>query len=202
MQAVTADSLTGMSDTWTESVTQIGETTSDQLESMRTELSSAGDDFGEVWNASLLRMSASTSDQMQQVEDTISSSISSITGQFASTQLSFNQHVDIPHFSMSGRFDAQSGEVPSVGVSWYKKAMNQPYLFTDATLFGAGEAGDEMMYGRDSLMRDIRQATSGQASVTINMTVNGAEGQDVRKLADEVVDRINQKMREQKAVYA
>ena len=88
-------------------------------------------------------------------------------------------------------------------MSWYKKAMNQPYLFTDATLFGAGEAGDEMMYGRASLMRDIRQATSGQVpNVTINMTVNGAEGQDVRKLADEVVDRINQKMREQKAVYA
>ena len=51
-------------------------------------------------------------------------------------------------------------------------------------------------------MRDIRQATSGQASVTINMTVNGAEGQDVRQLADEVVDRINQQMKRQKAVFA
>ena len=46
-------------------------------------------------------------------------------------------------------------------VSWHKKAMNDPYLFNQATLFGAGEAGDEVLYGRNSLMNDIANATGG-----------------------------------------
>lgn len=46
-------------------------------------------------------------------------------------------------------------------VSWNKKAMDQPYMFSDATLFGAGEAGDEVLYGRNSLMNDIANATGG-----------------------------------------
>lgn len=63
-------------------------------------------------------------------------------------------------------------------VGWHAKAMNNPYLFDRATLFGAGEAGDEMLYGRQNLMRDIRNAVedSGQNNnITINVTVNGAE---------------------------
>lgn len=50
----------------------------------------------------------------------------------------------------------------SVG-SWhhYAKAMNQPYMFTRATGFIAGEAGDEIMYGHQSLMNDIANATGG-----------------------------------------
>jgi hypothetical protein len=46
-------------------------------------------------------------------------------------------------------------------VSWNKKAMQDPYLFSNATLFGAGEAGDEVLYGRNSLMNDIANATGG-----------------------------------------
>lgn len=46
-------------------------------------------------------------------------------------------------------------------VSWNKKAMQDPYLFSNATLFGAGEAGDEVLYGRNSLMNDIATATNG-----------------------------------------
>lgn len=63
-------------------------------------------------------------------------------------------------------------------VSWQKKAMQQPYMFGNATLFGAGEAGDEMLYGRSALMRDIAQAVGG-ASNTWNITVNGADNPEV-----------------------
>lgn len=60
-------------------------------------------------------------------------------------------------------------------VSWNKKAMNDPYLFSNATLFGAGEAGDEVLYGRNALMRDIANAVGQGATNTWNITVNGAE---------------------------
>ena len=46
-------------------------------------------------------------------------------------------------------------------VEWNAKASNTPYMFRGATLFGAGETTDEMLYGHDSLMNDIRAAVSG-----------------------------------------
>ena len=58
------------------------------------------------------------------------------------------------------------GTKPSISVSWHKKAMDNPYMFSDATLFGAGEAGDEMLYGRQALMRDIAQASGGGINYT------------------------------------
>lgn len=63
----------------------------------------------------------------------------------------------------------------------FAKAMNQPYMFKRPTEFYAGEAGDEMLYGKQSLMADITKAVDavdrGQKQVVINNTiaVNGAE---------------------------
>ena len=68
----------------------------------------------------------------------------------------FTVHGGSPPFGIGGK-----GTKPSISVSWYKKAMQNPYLFSNATLFGAGEAGDEMLYGRNSLMNDIATATGG-----------------------------------------
>lgn len=89
-------------------------------------------------------------------------------------------HLNLPHLSVSGGKApfgiGGKGSLPSFHISWYKKAMESPYVFSDATLFGAGEAGDEMLYGRSRLMSDIKEATQGTKNdVTINVTVNGAD---------------------------
>ena len=78
-------------------------------------------------------------------------------------------HLKLPHISISGSFSINPPSVPHFGISWYKKAMEDPLLFTKPTLFdvnpvtgqakGAGEAGDEMMYGHKNLMNDIRNAS-------------------------------------------
>lgn len=63
----------------------------------------------------------------------------------------------------------------------FAKAMSQPYMFKRPTEFYAGEAGDEMLYGKTSLMRDISNAVEGsgtggqQVIVTNYITVEGAE---------------------------
>ena len=102
-------------------------------------------------------------------------------------------HLNLPHLSVSGGKApfgiGGKGSLPSFHISWYKKAMESPYVFSDATLFGAGEAGDEMLYGRSRLMSDIREATQGTKNdVTINVTVNGTDNPEEwgRRMASEL----------------
>lgn len=62
----------------------------------------------------------------------------------------------LPKLSITGSFSIIPPSVPRI--SWNAKAMDNPYLFGSATLFGAGEVGDEVLYGRAALMRDIETA--------------------------------------------
>ena len=71
-------------------------------------------------------------------------------------------HIALPHFSMVGQFSLNPPSVPHIGVEWYKKAYEQPYLFDRPTVVGAMGFGDgngaEMVYGRDNLLNDIKTA--------------------------------------------
>lgn len=94
--------------------------------------------------------------------------------------------LSLPHISVSGGKApfgiGGKGSLPHFSVAWYRKAEDQPYMFTGATLFGAGEgAQDEMLYGKNSLMKDISTAVEGsstggqQVVITNYITVDGAE---------------------------
>ena len=75
------------------------------------------------------------------------------------------------------------------GFEWNAKAMQQPYMFSNATLFGAGEAGDEILYGRSALMRDISKAVSGNSvanEATYNFNIYATPGMDPKDVANEV----------------
>lgn len=76
----------------------------------------------------------------------------------------------LPHFSISGGFSLNPPSVPTLSVTWNKKALNEPFMFHDATLFGAGEAGDEVLYGKSNLMNDIKAAsTVGNSELAAKM---------------------------------
>lgn len=85
--------------------------------------------------------------------------------------------IKLPHFSISGKFSLNPPSIPHFSVSWYKKAMDEPYMFTKPTLFdvnpatgtarGAGEAGDEVMIGKDTMLNMIRQAVAVENGATI-----------------------------------
>lgn len=109
--------------------------------------------------------------------DAVQSAISRIKGFF---NFSWSlPKLKLPHFSASGKFSLNPLSVPHFSISWYKKAMDEPYMFTKPTLFdvnpmtgqarGAGEAGDEMMYGKQNLMNDIREAVSNENSDLFNI---------------------------------
>ena len=79
-------------------------------------------------------------------------------------------------------------------LSWNAKAMEEPYMFKGATIFGAGEAGDEVLYGRRALMDDIAEA-SGGSGTTIYMTFNIYEADDSRETANEIARQVKILMR-------
>lgn len=63
-----------------------------------------------------------------------------LSSAFANTRFEFNQsHIKVPHFSMSGKFDAELGTVPKVNVNWYK----QGGVFNEPSIIGLAEAGRE-----------------------------------------------------------
>ena len=102
----------------------------------------------------------------------------------------------LPHFKISGSFSLNPPKVPSFGVSWYAKAMNEPLLLNGATIFGmnngkllgGGEAGSEMIVGTNKLMEMMRAAVGdGQP---INIIIYGAEGQSVDALADKIAYKL------------
>lgn len=103
----------------------------------------------------------------------------------------------LPHFSVKGSPPfgiGGKGTKPGISVSWYAKAMDTPYLFSNATLFGAGEKGDEMLYGRSALMNDIANAVgNGGATITNYITVNGAD--DPEDWAKKLVRQMKLEMR-------
>ena len=142
----------------------------------------------------------SITEKMNAAKNAVSNAISAIKG-FLSGTLKF-PHIEVPHFHISGGEIpwgiAGKGTPPSVSVDWYKKAMNQPYILDGATIFGAmngrllggGEAGKEAIMSLDKL-----KEYAGSTVVEVNMTINGAKGQDVNVLADRVAERIYQQVR-------
>lgn len=83
------------------------------------------------------------------------------------------------------------------GFSWNAKAMQQPWMFTGATLFGAGEAGDEMLYGKKALMSDISEAmdkgNGREQNVVYNITVENADSPE--EFAQRLVRSLKLEMR-------
>ena len=121
---------------------------------------------------------------MEEAEEFVGGIVDNIAGFFPIDIGNIFGNLKLPHFSVSGgEFPwgiGGKGSMPSWSVSWYAKAMEEPYMFNRPRLIGVGEKGDEMVYGRKALMDDIREATGkGGQTVTINMTVNGADNPEM-----------------------
>ena len=107
----------------------------------------------------------------------------------------------IPKISIKANKSGDSASTSSsVSHTKFAKAMNQPYMFTKPTIFNqdiAGEAGDEMLYGKQSLMNDITKAMKdgGGRNVSFNNTfyIDGAK--DPEQYAKVLVRELEVQMR-------
>ena len=110
---------------------------------------------------------------IQNAWSTVSGIVDKIKGMF-NFSLSF-PHIKLPHFSWTWS-DLGLISIPHISVEWYKKAYEQPYMFSSPTVVGNRGFGDgngaEMVYGRDNLMRDIMDAVANvQSGQPIEITV-------------------------------
>lgn len=123
-------------------------------------------------------------------------SVSQLQAAFARTSFRFNTYIPLPHFSMSGSFDARSRRVPNVHVQWYKDAAEQGARFTTPQIIGVGDARQpEILLGEEKL----KELAGGRP---INITINAAQGQNVNELAEVVAYKLQRELNRNKAVFA
>lgn len=184
-------------------------------------------------------------DRLDAAKNTVSDIVDGIKGLF-----NFEwhlPHLKVPHFSWTWTNIGGIINIPNITIDWYKKAMDVPRILKNATIFGAaggqllggGEAGEEVVSGKNTLLEMIKnavrsviadaaaaiEATLGSGiqaalqkmtAVTaaaqtmiqnysygdINITVYGAEGQDVTELARIIKEDIRHEMDREEAVFA
>lgn len=110
--------------------------------------------------------------------------------------------IKLPHFSVKPSGwqigDLLKGSIPSLGIEWYAKAMDRGMILSRPTIFGAagghllagGEAGAEVVVGKNSLFNMIQRATGSRPGGDITVNIYAKPGQDTDALADAVVDKI------------
>jgi phage-related minor tail protein len=141
------------------------------------------------------------SDKMTAAKNAVTGLVDKVKSVFPISLGRIFSGVQLPHFKISGGKVpwgiGGKGTAPSVSVEWYRKAMQRPYMLDGATIFGAmggkllggGESGKEVILGYDAYKRMA-------GGVTINMTVNAAQGMNETALANMVARKINKQVKE------
>ena len=148
---------------------EIKQNISEKIESIKTDLQ---EKWSQIKSDATQKIEDTKNDILQKfvdIRDGIRKKIDEIKGFFTNLTLKFPkiEMPKLPHFSLTGEFSLNPPSVPHLDIDWYAKAMNQPYFFRTPTvmqtpygMLGAGEAGGEFMYGKNSLMNDIQNATA------------------------------------------
>ena len=158
-----------------------------------------------VWNG----IKSAIETLLNKAKSTVKSVVDAIKG-FFNFNISW-PHIPMPHFSITPRGwgvgDLLKGKIPKLGIDWYAKAMGEPRILDGAQIFGSmngkllggGEAGQEVLYGRAQLMRDISTAVQETKSeykddrpIVINIY---AKDQDEKKIAEEVIKILDKEIK-------
>ena len=102
----------------------------------------------------------------------------------------------LPHFSITGEFSLNPPSIPHIGVEWYKKAENTPYLFNSPSIIGVGDV-PEVVIGK----RKFDEMTAS-GNVTNNFTIVQQPGQSSRDLARVIAEQINRTTVREEKVFA
>lgn len=97
----------------------------------------------------------------------------------------FSGKITLPKISVKKDKGGGASTSSSTSTKNFARAMDQPYMFDTGTYFKAGEAGDEFLYGRSSLMSDITEAIrAGGSGGTLQLVIN-LDGRTIGQVATE-----------------
>lgn len=167
---LTGGKLSAVASKFKSKMSEAKEAVSSRLSSIKTSFSSGLQGAFSTVSNILGNIKNKFSSVLNSAKSTVSNAISKIKGFF---NFSWSlPKLKMPHFSISGKFSLNPLSVPKFSISWYKKAMDEPYMFTKPTIFdvnpvtgqakGAGEAGDELMLGKNTLLNMIRRAVNSE----------------------------------------
>ena len=150
-------------------------------------------------------------DTFDSIKNFISTTIDKIKNFFSNLSLKL-PHIKLPHFKLTGSFSLNPPSVPHLSIEWYKKAYENPVMFTRPTVLGTASglkgfgdgSGGEIVIGQSMMTNMIRDAvrTVGGNQYQIDITVNGAAGQDVSELADILTERLSFEIQRREAALA
>lgn len=139
------------------------------------------------WEGAFKTISSTASRVWENIKSIFRNAINTIKGFF---NFSWSlPSIKLPHFSIKGEFSLDPPSIPTIGVEWYAKAMDNGMILDGATIFGmgkngqllgGGEAGSETIVGTNSLMNMIRSAVSvgigGRSAVEVPVLSNVKAG--------------------------
>ena len=114
-------------------------------------------------------------------------------------------YVKTPHFYVSSWSEVSGTYYPNFSVSWYRKAYDNPVMFTNPTVLATGSGlkgfgdgpGGEIVLSADKLREIV-----GESGDMININVYAQPGQDAQKIAQEVQRILVREQRQRSAAYA
>ena len=166
-----------------------------------------GGKLGEAWNqvkTILNNIKNAFTEKFNAIKNFVQGILDKIKGFFSGLKLELPK-IKLPHIKLSGTLSLSPPSVPKLSIDWYKKAYDNPVMFTSPTVlptssgykgFGDG-AGAEIVIGLNKLQELVGNNGGG---VTNNITIVQQPGQSAAQLADMVARRIQQNVERQKAV--
>lgn len=199
LKGVVSATLTGIHGIYSAKYNAIDTLTGGKLSAISSKFSTNMQNAKASVSSTLANISSSFNSGLSGAFSTASSKLGSIGNKFSSTMSNARKAVSdaisnirskfnfswslpklkLPHISISGKFSINPPSVPKFGISWYKKAMDNAYLLNGATIFGGmngkllggGEAGSEMVVGKQYLTEMIRHANA-QSNAEVIKAIN------------------------------
>ena len=181
----------GLKSVWSDAFNAIDELTGGKLSSALSTVSNI-----------LTSIKETFSNILGAARDKVKEIIDKIVG-FFNIDISFPS-IPLPHFSISPKGwkigDLLKGSIPSLSIDWYRRAYDDPIVFTRPTVlptaaglkgFGDGP-GAEVVIGMNRFEEMLAEAAASGSRQVIspNVHVYAQPGQDVGQIADEVMRRM------------